>query len=621
MRSLILILGAVLAAAAQRRPPNYSQEYMPDTSFDCRDKILGGYYADLETDCQMFHVCVKVPGVGVQDFRFLCPNDTSFDQENQICASWYEVNCDANILFYSDNFDLYRIGYSPSGAAQPSSSAAPIALGPSTARPAPRSRPQARPQARPREDEEEFYLQRSDSGDRRLQQGKDLRSSSSNYFGRNKGKEEDYSADAYLKKTAKPYKPVAPTTAAAPTTLADAYSTAAKKKVAVRKLRKRPQQQQQPEDPTTAAYDQSAYRGQQGYNAPRNYDYVAPATSTTSQAPADVYSTYTPRYNTVQRNGSPPSTTQVSAAFGYDGSYQQAGAQNNYNGNNYNFAPRASSARATDYPTTPAPTNNYQNIQRKTPEYPTTTLRTAAPSNYYQGNANAAASYQSTPNYESTEYSNGKNYNYNFNGAYTSTAAPASYDQYNNYQSAARGTKQASPSFPATTVAPAYSSFQTTSEAYKYNNYNYQKTAQPQYDAQPGYQPEAESLRTAQSSNYGPSSFNNYQGASDGKANASSATPKKSPVATGSYDYSAQQSTTPQARASPAAYSPTAPAARRRPPTTAAPVSSTKGAKDVSYDYAYYDESNTEYDGLDPISDHHFGKGKESFKVARSAKP
>jgi hypothetical protein len=41
---------------------------------------------------------------------------------------------------------------------------------------------------------------------------------------------------------------------------------------------------------------------------------------------------------------------------------------------------------------------------------------------------------------------------------------------------------------------------------------------------------------------------------------------------------------------------------------------------DVSYDYAYYDDGNTEYDGLDPVSDHHFGKGGESLKVARSTK-
>jgi len=40
---------------------------MPKTQFTCHDKILGGYYADPETQCQMFHVCVKLPGVGVSN--------------------------------------------------------------------------------------------------------------------------------------------------------------------------------------------------------------------------------------------------------------------------------------------------------------------------------------------------------------------------------------------------------------------------------------------------------------------------------------------------------------------------------------------------------------------------
>ncbi|CAB0000880.1 unnamed protein product [Nesidiocoris tenuis] len=53
--------------AGPRRPPNYSQQNMPVTTFSCRDKILGGYYSDPETDCQMFHVCVKVPGQGVRE--------------------------------------------------------------------------------------------------------------------------------------------------------------------------------------------------------------------------------------------------------------------------------------------------------------------------------------------------------------------------------------------------------------------------------------------------------------------------------------------------------------------------------------------------------------------------
>lgn len=38
---------------------------MPKTDFSCRGKILGGYYADADTQCQMFHICVKIAGVGV----------------------------------------------------------------------------------------------------------------------------------------------------------------------------------------------------------------------------------------------------------------------------------------------------------------------------------------------------------------------------------------------------------------------------------------------------------------------------------------------------------------------------------------------------------------------------
>lgn len=30
---------------------------LPDTNFSCDGKVIGGYYADVETGCQMFHVC------------------------------------------------------------------------------------------------------------------------------------------------------------------------------------------------------------------------------------------------------------------------------------------------------------------------------------------------------------------------------------------------------------------------------------------------------------------------------------------------------------------------------------------------------------------------------------
>ncbi|XP_017848495.1 mucin-5AC isoform X2 [Drosophila busckii] len=92
--------------------PTYSLQNMPKTQFTCRDKILGGYYADPETQCQMFHVCVKLPGIGVQDYRFLCPNSTAFDQELQICANWADVDCDKATAYYDNNNlnDLYRGG-------------------------------------------------------------------------------------------------------------------------------------------------------------------------------------------------------------------------------------------------------------------------------------------------------------------------------------------------------------------------------------------------------------------------------------------------------------------------------------------------------------------------------
>ncbi|XP_065211232.1 probable serine/threonine-protein kinase clkA [Planococcus citri] len=127
---------ALTVVQAQKRPPNYSQDDMPITSFSCHNRIVGGYYADPETDCQMFHVCVNVPGVGIQDFRFLCPNDTTFDQEHQICDDWYNIDCE---LAQYDSFDLYRIGVDneikkPSIPKKPviANKGTPIPLGPSS---------------------------------------------------------------------------------------------------------------------------------------------------------------------------------------------------------------------------------------------------------------------------------------------------------------------------------------------------------------------------------------------------------------------------------------------------------------------------------------------------------
>ena len=72
-----------------RRPPNYHNDHMPDTSFTCEGKVVGGYYADPDADCQMFHVCVQVDEHDVswmiETFgKFECAN---WQKEKKMCAS------------------------------------------------------------------------------------------------------------------------------------------------------------------------------------------------------------------------------------------------------------------------------------------------------------------------------------------------------------------------------------------------------------------------------------------------------------------------------------------------------------------------------------------------------
>nr|CAD7398159.1 unnamed protein product [Timema poppensis] len=784
---------AVLATA-QKRPPNYSLDDMPDTSFDCSNKIIGGYYADPETDCQMFHL---------QDFRFLCPNETSFDQENQICANWFDIDCEATTLYYSDNFDLYRIGYSPVKTSSFSaSSPTPIPLGPSTARPSlrasasPALRQRPRPQTRPAEEEEEYFLQRSETGDRRLQQ-KDLRSSGSgNFFGKDKGKEDDYETENYPRKPVKKVITTTTTTTSVPATFVDqsfdSAPTVNKKKVAVRKLRKRPQQQQdynnvaaqdsgsfQYNSPSTAApaynqpqtYNNNNYNdGQKSYDtsssfAGSNGNYFS---STVSPSTSN-YNVYTQRYNTIQRvNPTSSSTTQTptsSAArnnYNYDNYQQTNNNQNNYNANNNyyntNAALSSTTVKSFESSTTLAPKvnnnyNNYQTPQRRVPEY-STTSSTQAPNIYYNNQnqqrgrssynneASSTTNYQTTANYQkiNNDYTyNDNKFNQKGNTEYSSTAYPSTYDQYNNNYQRKTGNSynqgntgnvsKTTLNYPSatstTTKAPSYDyKYQPTSSEeftkYKSDNFDYQKrTTQVQASYNANFQTDAdkiegESLKTAPSNNYRPSSFNTYQNTYDSKTNTnnnynafnntnnnyynSNAAPKsstyssteqsstfnnkqttkaftnnnnyytqttvatprafavvysttKQPEVAGSTSsrqssaavpftsrgssvnaaaskttsgvggFNSQDSLKVVANAAAPAYE--VPAAKvhvsKRPETVGKPASSTQNLKDVSYDYAYYDDVNSEYDGVDPISDHHFGKGKESLKVARSA--
>eukprot|EP00095_Tigriopus_kingsejongensis_P012060 maker-scaffold553_size137994-snap-gene-0.15 protein:Tk12060 transcript:maker-scaffold553_size137994-snap-gene-0.15-mRNA-1 annotation:"homeobox protein 2-like" len=61
-----------------------------ETSFNCADRVFGGYYADPEMLCQGYHVCLS-RGPGARKISFLCPNGTIFNQEKFTCEWWFNL--------------------------------------------------------------------------------------------------------------------------------------------------------------------------------------------------------------------------------------------------------------------------------------------------------------------------------------------------------------------------------------------------------------------------------------------------------------------------------------------------------------------------------------------------
>jgi len=71
--------------------PIYSEA--PETAFSCDGQIDGGYYADEEAQCQVFHICTADGAGGLAKYSFLCPNGTIFNQNYFICDWWFNVDC------------------------------------------------------------------------------------------------------------------------------------------------------------------------------------------------------------------------------------------------------------------------------------------------------------------------------------------------------------------------------------------------------------------------------------------------------------------------------------------------------------------------------------------------
>merc|ERR1712117_350667 len=89
----------------------------PETAFSCDGQIDGGYYAEEEAECQVFHICTADGAGGLSKYSFLCPNGTIFNQNYFICDWWFNFDCSTAEDLYSLNDQYAAEREANSGAA------------------------------------------------------------------------------------------------------------------------------------------------------------------------------------------------------------------------------------------------------------------------------------------------------------------------------------------------------------------------------------------------------------------------------------------------------------------------------------------------------------------------
>ncbi|XP_045612065.2 U-scoloptoxin(01)-Cw1a-like [Procambarus clarkii] len=120
MKVVILLFGLVALAAA-RSAYLFSDGYLevlgaePARSFECAGRNYG-YYADVATDCRVFHVCLPISDdlgevVETAQFSFFCGNQTVFSQESLTCSHPLEAfPCEqAETLYDLSNADFGKV--------------------------------------------------------------------------------------------------------------------------------------------------------------------------------------------------------------------------------------------------------------------------------------------------------------------------------------------------------------------------------------------------------------------------------------------------------------------------------------------------------------------------------
>jgi len=78
---------------------------MPNVTFtfDCTNRSIG-FYADLDFDCMIFHLCDE----DGRRIPYMCGSETSFNQRYRVCDWNYNVDCQASPDWYYLNDLTYR---------------------------------------------------------------------------------------------------------------------------------------------------------------------------------------------------------------------------------------------------------------------------------------------------------------------------------------------------------------------------------------------------------------------------------------------------------------------------------------------------------------------------------
>ncbi|XP_038210187.1 mucin-5AC-like isoform X2 [Zerene cesonia] len=422
--------------------------------FNCRGRILGAYYADAKSGCKAFHVCVRVAGGGVRDFRFFCPPGTLFHQEAQTCTDWGDddpLACPADIY---DGFDTKKVS-SPGN----------------------------------REDEPEFGLQGAETGDRRLAQNNgasDLRTAhSSDFFSGQRDRGRDESAPPApssfppsrqsFRRASTPRTTYPSSQYTTPSPSSPQYSSTPQYDVPKRKvLRKRPHHISTPVPTTTTTVAQPSFPpstyAPQDYFIRRNPSQNSKAPTTTVNIPPQYKDEYvevsrvTPKQNKYFSNN--PSTTPYTFLTQTTPEIKNEGLVELYNYNGVNpdkktnqdsrpfklrnsFNVQSDVSKQTDFSRTKSFNQNYN---RGTPGYSTNYPTTTVDYNSARGIITSTPAYR---NFNSVSYEPEKN---NF------VSFPAAKQNYYN-----NPTTTSSPTTSYTTSRPdSFSNLNTI--AYNTNN-------------------------------------------------------------------------------------------------------------------------------------------------------